>query len=383
MNKLGLGQDDWDLYLATLISTHRMKSQITIRDKNEDVISTINEEDVVIVDGAVQIDETQPISRQLSATIVDPVGRFFFDPDAPSANALFIDRFVSVDYLVDVPDLGWVACPVFWGPITFLNEDGWTIAIEAQSKESLLLDPAVMWKTTTYKKGKKITDTIIDILESRGEEKYNIPDLNQKLAKPLSIAPMDSGWTVINNLVKSLGGYHCFYDGSGTFRLRKKPADPIYIFDFKSNVLSRPTMPYDFSTLRNIVQILGPQPEKGKQIVGTARLAAGNQVSPESLSRNGNNRYLVTQTEDQDVNKQSDADNEADNDLDDASLLSINVQFDCYPVPTLENLDKVTLTTDTTTTDFRLKTWTIPLNPTDSMSIGYNKRPGITKRVKI
>lgn len=382
MIQLPLTSVDLKTYRSLLINSHIMRARVSILDRNEGVLADINQSSrIFLLDGGVQVDSTADVTRQLSLTVLDPEGRILFDPSTPSSDQLFIDRFLRVNYSIWVPTLTkWIDCPVFWGPITKLEQDGQMINIEGMGKESLLLDPCLMWTSRTWKKGTKITDIIKNILNMRGENRMTIPDLNAKILKPLSITGEDQGWLIINKLAKDLDR-QAYYDGSGRFQLRKRPEQSVYDFNYGVDVLTRPVMPYDFTTLRNIVQVRGPQPQdkKAARIVYTAKLPTQHSASAQALSRNGVPRPMVTIIDSDNVKKLADAKDQANNALDHASVMGGDITFDSLVIPFLEENDPVGLISPDGKSGMGMKQFTIPLLPGESMSVGYHKKINVRR----
>jgi hypothetical protein len=381
MLTLGLSATELQEYHVALLNSRPMRVRFFVLDKNEDVIADASDTNIRVIEASIQVDNEQTISRQLSLSIVDPERRLHLDPEAPSRTALFTDRFMRIVREDWVSGLDrWVGCPVFHGPITKLDEDGWIIRVEAMGKEYLMLDPAVMWTSRTFRKGERITTVIRKILEMRGEKRITLPTMTNRLNSDLTITGMSQGWKVISNLAHQTG-YHVFYDGDGYFRMRRRPGTSVYRFSEGSNVLTRPIHPYDITTLRNVIQVLGPKPKQGRRIIRTARAPAADVSSPESLSRNGKPRFLVERIQSDHARKGSEAQEVADRALRDRLRIGGEVSFEALPAVHLEELDVVTLETDIAIIPFALKRFSPPITTT-SMSIGFLKRSRVQKRIK-
>jgi hypothetical protein len=309
-------------------------------------------------------------------TILDPKGVIMFDANTPTNDQLFMDRFIRVVYSVYVSSLDdWVRVPIFTGPITKLEQDGQIVSVEAVGKESIYLAPSFMWHSQTWKRGVKITKVMQDILAFRGEQKIVMPDLAAKLRKSLTVHGQSEGWRVLQMLAKSINR-QIFYDGSGHCRLRMRQSTPTYEFSYASEVLSRPKTPYDFTTLRNIIQVRGPAPDdkKTKRIVFTARLPDADGASGVSLARNGKPRPLVTIIDADHIKKMSDARDMAGDAMRMSQAIGGDVSFDALPIPFLEELDPVRVFGPNVSSKFILRNMTIPLLSTESMAVGYNRK---------
>lgn len=382
MIPLGLSATRRRDFFSLLVNSHLMRVRIWVLDKNEDHLGELTDSSrVFILDGAVQIDTTSDISRQLTLSILDPDGRIQFDANTPSNEHFFMDRFLRVQYGVYSPTFDdWYDVPIFQGPITKIEQDGQIANVEAMGKESLLLSPALMWTSRHWKRGHKITDVITDILNAKGENRMTIPNLPHRLHKPLSIVGTDQGWPIINGLCKGIG-YQCFYDGSGRFRMRKRPKNAVWNFQFQTDVLSRPVVPYDFTTIRNIIQVRGPQPDdkSKKRIVYTSKLHSADPASANNLSRNGKPRALVEVIDADHVRKLQDAKDIANDRRDQTQILGSDISFESLVIPFLEEYDPVQMTSPDFKAKISLKQFTIPLLSTSTMSIGFNKKVKVVR----
>jgi hypothetical protein len=380
----GINSASYLAYVAALSDDDVLRRfHVEILDRNEKEVGelTLNDE-VFVLDGSVQIDATAAVTRQLNLLLLDPKRRVFFDPDVPSAKALFMDRFIRVYHELWVDELGkWIKCPIFTGPITKLDQDGMYISVEAMGKESLLLAPALHWRTRTFKKNMKVRTIIRTLLQDRGEAKMDLPEFTKRLRKPLSVLPTQETWKVINKLAKS-ANMHCFYDGAGVFRMRRKPTNVIYVFRRGVDILTDPSQPYDFTAIRNTIQVRGPKPEQKnqRQIIETVRLAPTHPMSPQSLMRNGKGRFLVSILQQDHLRKRVRAKEIGRRELRNSTDFAVDLTFDSLVVPFFDELDVAAAVTLFGRMRFAMKKWTIPMSPATGMSVGFNKRPKMMKR---
>jgi hypothetical protein len=380
----GINSANFQKYLDALVADSVVRRiRVDLLNKNEKIVGELTLNDrVFVLDGSVQIDATAAITRQLSMLLLDPHRILFFDPDVESTKALFMDRFIRVHHELWVPALSrWVTAPIFTGLITKLDQDGMYITVEALGKEVLLLTPALHWRTRTFKKNTKITAIVRQLLQDRGEQRIDLPDIQKRIKKPLTVTPRAETWKVINRLAKS-ANMHCFYDGQGTFRMRRRPTNAVYQFKRKVDVLSSPSQPYDFTGIRNVIQVRGPKPEqkKQKQIVETVRLRNTHPMSPASLSRNGKGRFLVQIIEDDHIRKRKRAREIGRRALRNSTDFLVDTNFDAMVVPFLDEYDIATVTSLFGTLRFSMQKWTIPFAVGSSMSVGFLKRPKMMKR---
>lgn len=395
MKGLGLSHGERDKYRNGLRKSHIVRHRVRILDRNEDVIGEITESSrMFILEGTVQVDSDAEITRQLQLRVLDPSGILYLDPNSPDRYALFADRFIAVDRQDWIESLSrWVSCPVFHGPVTRLDQDGTIIQIEASGKEILYLPPALHWKTRTFKKGTKIRNVIISLLQDKGEQRIDIPHFDRALREPITLLGMEPAWPLIKKLAASVNR-QAFYDGAGVFRMRPFPKRSLYTFRHGDNgdLITVPTKSYDFSTLRNVIRVRGPRPDNhdpaetetpgyhDRRIVWTAKAGAGDAASSVNMARNGTPRILAEVIENYNLKKQSDAKKQANDALDRALDLDATSNFDALPVPFLEEKDVVRVIAETGSSTFRLDQFTIPLLASDTMSIGYLKRSRVNKR---
>ena len=424
MVPLGLSVADRKRYESALLHTHRINIDVRIHDSNEQVISTVTSH---VLGGSVQVDMSQAPHRTLELHMLQPRTAPAWLPKGPGDAHIFADNFVSVRYKVWVDDLsdgpGWVEVPVFWGPIVGLSQDGDQITITGSGKEILGLDPHLLWDTMVVREGQKRTTAIRDVLAAKGETRFDLPDLNVKVGKRLGLNRHAQVWRVAKHIA---GGadWQLFYDGRGRVRARRWPQNRVWTFHGGANgdVLTKPNISYDVESVRNIVEVLGPEPKGPPQrIRAVARAAAKHPMSPESMKRNGKKRFLVHLIDsnltapDMEwhspqkvhlkrggirlnpghwgapsgvknprrwlehahhllVTRRRKAQDIADRQLKQRLKAAVEASFDTLPIPHLEEGDVCAVYTDGMHFEFILKQFTIPLTADAPMSIGVNKK---------
>ena len=297
MVPLGLSARDRKAYLRALHESHLMKPLVRIHDRNEKVISTIVS--TRILSGQVNVDMSQDPNRTLEVTILEPRRAPAWLPSGPADYHVFADNFISAQYLVWVRDLsdgpGWVHVPVFWGPIVGLSQDGVEVTVQGAGKEVLGLEPCLLWRSMELHKGRRRTAVIRDVLAANGETRFDLPDLAPKLNKKMSLNRHAQPWNIATAIA---GGadWQLFYDGRGRAKARRWPQNRAYTWkdDATSTILNRPTISYDVTGVRNVVEVLGPEP-KGppSRIRAVARANEKHKLSAEQMRRNGQPRYMV------------------------------------------------------------------------------------------
>lgn len=400
MINLGLSHADHSAFEATLRQSHLVRTTAHIHDRNERIIYTF---DGTIVSGSVQVDITQsgdrpkvkddawtsasgPV-RTLDLTVLRPGREPMWLPDSGQHDAVFANNFISVKYGVFVEWLsdgpGWVDVPVFWGPITGIDQDGEQFTIKAAGKEVLALDPCLLWQTLNLRKGTGRLWAIRDILTQNGETRFHMCESNNRLSRTWSLNRYTEPWKAAVSMARS-GNFQIFYDGLGRVRVRPWPKNRVWNFNEGANgcLLSRPQISYDISNVRNTIEIIGGTPKGSKkQLVYRTSIDPGNPLSPDQLARNGQRRWMV-HSEQTNITKQSDAWARAQDLLFQYMTTAMTVSFDSLVVPHLEEGDVVNLAYAGQHFEFMVANFTIPLGSGDSMSVGRNTRITWRKRGK-
>jgi hypothetical protein len=381
----------------------RRRIGIHILDKREKVIESLDVPASRMVTGAVTVDATATVTRSLAMTFVDPLRRLGFDAASPGKGAIFADNMIAVRYAVEVDPLGWIEIPVFWGPVTTFERDAASVTIEAQGKEALALDPHFATQGYTIAKGRRVDNAIRDVMDRMGETRYHMPDLSARLAARRAIQADDEPWDIVkfgwasqkkvyhgkgkkrrgkkvdveyNGLVKIAGHYYPFYNGRGQLTVRRRTTLPMLTFQEGRDLLTVPTVKFDALAARNHVVVTGATVTVGKKHVqrrASATLPPGHPLSPYAIGRNGKARYMSEFVDAPTIKTQAAAVAAAKQILAVKSAEGLDLSFDSLPFPMLEELDYVTVQTGDYSLAIPLETFTIPLDGSSNMTIGYTK----------
>ncbi len=419
MFNLDLTKRQMEAFNATLRTSHRMKAIIHVLDESEKPTSDFNMKfgTTHLLEGAVQVDATQDVTRSLSLTFLDPMRRFKWSPDHTHPGSLYTGDFLSVHYAIQVRDdnrslgyttLGpkyhkvgskalidyektyWVAVPVFTGPLVSYEANGPEITIECQGKESLVLDP--MFANEGYKLGKheRVDDAMQEVLRRIGERSFHMPSLPWRLGKDVNVHPTSQPWLVINGgsqdstgknvpgLVNHTGKHphHAFYDAAGRFTVKRLNKDVVFRF-YNDTIIGQVDATFDTSEFKNHIVVTGSAPKgKGKKPVkAELSLPRHNPNSPWKLARNGKPRYLTMRVTADNLKTEQECMQRAHHLLNHHSQVGVTLAFDALPIPMLEPHDVVRVKTeDGMRLHAPVKQFTIPLTSGDSMSVGYNKK---------
>lgn len=385
MYNLGLSAATRALYETALKSSGSRRVTITIRDHDEKKLADLTAP--AVLEGAVQVDATASVTRSLSLTCLDPNHKLQFDYASPASGALYADNFVSVDYGVYISSTdSWIDVPVFWGPLTDFQRQGAEVTIEAQGKETLGLDPHLVRNGYTIHRGVTVANAIRNVMDRTGETRYNLETMSGRLHKHRAVIPGEAPWTVIagggldsggNNkppLVSKVNGHAMlFYNGVGRLTHRTHNANTAWAFS-TDQLISQPGFHFDILGVRNHVEVKGGTPKKSKKhFRGHATLPDIHPLSPYSLRRNGQRRYMVQFFESDSLKSDADCRTQAQSILSAHSNEGVDASFDCLPVPHLEEWDHVVLNGPGYSVSFPLSTFTIPLTTDSPMSVGVSK----------
>lgn len=385
MYNLGLSKTARAQYEAALVSSGKRRVTITIRDHDEKKILDLTPP--AVLEGAVQVDATQAVTRSLSMTFLDPNHKLQFDYASPARGALYADNFISIDYGVYISATdSWVDVPVFWGPLTDFNRNGNEVAIEAQGKETLGLDPHLVRNGYTIHRGVLVSNAIKNVMNRIGETRYNLETVSGRLHKHRAVVPGEAPWEVVAGggvdsgggnkppLVSKAGGHAMlYYNGVGRLTHRSRNQNTAWVFT-TDQLLTQPGFHFDILNMRNHVEVKGGTPKKSKKhFRGTATLPDINPLSPFALRRNGQPRYLVEFFESDSLKSDAACRAQAESILAAKSSEGVEASFDCLPIPHLEEWDHVTLNGPGYSVNFPISTFTIPLTTDAPMTVGASK----------
>lgn len=360
-------------YEAQLGSTHRVQTDVrllALSDGRE--LSNLTPR---LLDGQVDIDATAETTRSAQLTINDPDHTLHLDSRGLGDGAIYLDRLIQITLSVFVGKLNkWIEVPVFRGPVVGLARDGASIKLDALGMEHLSKGQA--WLPMSFDTGDDVVATIKAILRDRGGERsFSFPSRGGRLPKPLALGRTSQPWATARTLAASIDR-QLYYDGRGVCRLRAIPTAVAWTFKSGNGgtVLSAPDVTYDLSSASNLVWVRGPKIKGKTQVTATAVPPRSHPLSPAALGRNGVPRYLVTVVDNDKIRSKKDAQTIADKRL--ASVLreGVQVTFDALPVPHLDPLDPIRLTTPDASVTFLLGQLSIPLVHTGVMSVGRNRR---------
>lgn len=382
-----LNRHQRDAYADALRTSHRIRVDLTVRDRDEKPVGSLSAPINRMLSGSVDVDATADITRSLHLTVIDPERKLRFEANSPAHGALYADRFLSARYEVLVePIEAWVSVPVFWGPISKYERSGGEVTLEAQDKESLLLAPHYATHGYTIPKRTRLDDAIERVARRAGERRFALPRLDHRLARPRPVTARQEPWKVlaggaenregrrIAGLVeKAPGNRHVYYNPRGRLAVRRVAKRPSWTFAHGRDLISHPQVRHDTGEVINCVVVTGAKPKGKPPAHGRAVLPARHPLSPAKLAWNGVPRER-TAFVDTELKTDRACRQRAAEVLDRLAAGGVEATFECLPVPHLEPWDRVRVVTPEMHFSFHLRKFTLPLTAADpAMSIGFNR----------
>lgn len=382
MFPLALNADELRSYHRGLTQTRAVRVSVGLHDQDEDQIASLTQPAQMVEDGQVDVDTASEVTRQLSLAVIDTAGRLQLDPYGTYGVGLSPSRYVSVVRHDYIPDLArFVPCPLFFGGINRFNRSGSTVAIEALGKEAKAIPPATPWPGVHIEPREFVTTAIETILRRHGERKFRLPSLRHRRPdKPLDISKIGNGWETARQIAAA-AGYSLRYDGEGFVVMRPRRNDLAFTLRLDEHLTAHPRVTYNFDELRNLIEVVGEQPSKGKRrphaIADPPRDHPFSAYSP-NMMRNGDPYFLVERIENSEIKRDREAQELADWTLGRRLLLAIEVEAECLPIPTAEESDVFAI--EIVPGQFLqspLDRFSIPLTVDGQMTLGYNFWKGL------
>lgn len=362
-----------------LVNSHRIEVEINQLDQDEHYVRSLTSPAQRVTEGQIDVDTTQDVHRQMQAVVYDPSHKLDFSQNGHWA--FWYDTFIEVRQRVLVTSLkAWVVIPIFMGPLSHFERTADMVTLEALGKEALALEPMTVWKARKFRKGEKVVDVIEAIMRGQGERRFDFPKKSARLHTRLSVARGDEAWKVCQKLAEGIDKM-LYYNGRGVLCLRSHPGHSSWTFQYGVNITTMPTATYDALTqFHNAVILTGSTASAGsKKIVAVALPPSAHPLSPQSLSRHGEPRYLVEKVDNSQIKKQDDANKQAHRRLDHDLAVVLAGEFEALSIPHLDEHDLVHIKAPGVSLQVPMQTWSIPLVG-GTMTVGANRSHHLKRR---
>jgi hypothetical protein len=401
-----------------LFKDHRIRIGVQLLDLDMEPAPAISDISPYLLDGQVTVSAAADVStRSLTATFLDPDAELGLDSGTPDDGILYADRMLRITYEVYVPEMSrldkWFSVPIFTGPITKFDRSSGILSLEASGKETLA---GLVWQTYTIPKGTNRITAIKQILRKGGENYFgNLGTTTTVLTQDRIglVTPTTSSsttntkaptegtvmWSQAEDIAQAMDKF-LFYDGLGYVQMRSFPDTPEFTFrdGTGGSVLKEPQITFDPTLLKNTIRVEGKAPTSGAAPKASAIAPREHPLSPWSLGRMvspdgtiGNEvlvpNYLPEFIQSDSYTTTAACQTAADRALKERLDQSIELNFDTLVVPHVEMNGYYTLSTEDPpiNTSFRLRNYSIPLNSSGVMTVGYTKnqiinRPAIRNR---
>lgn len=359
---------------AALVASHSIRTRVEALDLGMNPVGqTLTS---ALLDGQVNVDADAEVTRSLTVSLLDRDRMLGLDSTNPSEGAVYADRMLRVWYGVRAPLGDWQEVPLFTGPAVKMSRDGAVVSVECQGKEALARGSSV-WRTMNFEKHDRKRDVIRAVMRALGERHFSFEELPGKLPGPRSLTPEDDPWEFVQRLADSMNA-QLYYDGYGRLRLRRILPRSVWTFRTGTGgtILDAPKVSHE-ADAKNAVRVVGKKPKGAKEKVRAQAVAPA--THPLSLKRPvaGGEEvriYRAAFVEDSSIGSKREAQRVANRTLKQLLVASVSVEFSSLVVPHLDPGDVVTVQTADFTAQTRLAKFTVPLNSSATMSVGYHRR---------
>lgn len=393
MQHLGRSPDALAAYHDYLQSDHDFRMWVDVLTIEQKYVGTL---DLLDGQGNYANGNDGPV-RTGSVTLSDPEGALNFGEDymRDPKGMLWINRLVQVWHEVTVPVYGKFTTSCIVGMPTSVSRSGAEVSLEMGDK-SLLADHGV--RPRTYKKGMRVDLALRSILEDcTGEKFMRIPKTKKTLSRTYAVGMGENSltpWQAFKRIAGQEMGWRAYYDGLGwaVAEPTSEVKDPVKV----KSLLALPSASTSFTDLSNYARVTsrrtpvnkkGTKKDESKNTIifdSIVALPRGNELSEQSLNRNGVPRTLPLVITNDDLKSLKETRNQATNALKNDSGLDSNKTYEIIPLFHLEPFDFVRLPEGVG--DVRLSDGaSVPYGTGGNMTIGAHQwvsRPSKVKRIR-
>jgi len=336
-------------------------------------------------------------ARTGSVTLSDPEGALNYGSDymRDPKGILWINRLIQVWHEVTVPGYGDFTTSCVVGLPTSVGRSGAEVTLEFGDK-SLLADHGV--RPRTYKRGARIDNVLKSILEDcTGEKHMRIPTTKKTLSKAYAVGMGEDSltpWQAFKRIADQEMNWRVFYDGLGW-----AVAEPVSNSQTPVEVHSMLALPSaatsftDFSNYSRVTShrtpVNKPKTKVDESLVTTiydsiVALPNANELSEQSLNRNGIPRTLPLVSINDDLKSLKDTVTAATNQLLNNSGLDADKTYEIIPFFHLDPFDYVKLPEGVGSVRLAGGS-SVPFGVSGNMTVGAHKwvsRPSRVKRIR-
>jgi len=336
--------------------------------------------------------------RTGSVTLSDPEGALNFGSDymRDEKGVLWINRLIQVWHEVTVPGYGLFTTSCVVGLPTSVARSGAEVSLEFGDK-SLLADHGV--RPRTYKKGQRVDLVLRSILrDCTGEQFMKVPKTKKTLSRSYTIGMGENQltpWQAFKRIALQEKNWRAFYDGLG-WAVAEPISDARQAPEIHS-LLAVPVAATSFTDISNYVRVTShrtPENKKKTKKKDESRwhytydsivaLPNSNELSEQSLKRNGVPRTLPLVSVNDDLKTLKATQTQASNELKSHTGLDAAKTYEIIPMFHLDPYDFVDLPEGVG--NIRLSDGaSVPYGTGGNMAIGAHKwvsRPPKVKRIR-
>jgi hypothetical protein len=157
----------------------------------------------------------------------------------------------------------WETVPLFLGPVQDVARSGIRVMVDCDSKEVQHLDPHTAAKPLSVRKHTKIHRAIRTIMEARGETRFNLDPVRQRLPRNRVLNVGVEPWKVARSLART-ADMQLFYRGNGTLHLRQWPSVAAWRFrdGEEGTLVEYPEERLSIGPVRDTFVVIGERTER-------------------------------------------------------------------------------------------------------------------------
>lgn len=187
---------------------------------------------------------------------------------------------ISVDMKVDGE---WDTVPLSYGPVQDISQSGIRFEIDCDTKDVQHLSPHTFARATQVTKHTKLHRAVREIMEPRGETKFDLGQVPNRLAEARSGGLGVEPWKFVKSLARD-ADRHLLYRGDGTLRLQKWQDHVVWKFKASRDgtLTAYPQERSSVGPVRDTIIVKGRRTEK-KEVTKSAELDEKAEIDDNSI----------------------------------------------------------------------------------------------------